>query len=495
MLSERSSGILLHPTSLPGPFGIGDLGPAADRWIEWLAKTGCASWQVLPLGPTGYGDSPYQSFSAFAGNPYLISPERLAADGLLTAEDLAATPGFPPDRIDFGGVIPWKLNLLATATERFRSGPPPGLADEYATVREREGHWVDDYALFMALKGEHGGGSWLEWPSELRVRDESALSTARARLASEIEHHLVVQFLFFRQWSQLRERARGHGLQIIGDIPIFVSLDSCDVWANPELFQLDAERWPTVVAGVPPDYFSETGQLWGNPLYDWDVHTATGYAWWISRIKAVIEMVDVIRIDHFRGFVDYWEISAGAPNAVLGRWIDGPGRAFFDAIEAALGELPIIAEDLGELHATVPALRDELKLPGMKVLQFAFDGDPNNEFLPRFYPENCAAYTGTHDNDTVVGWWQTADRETRDRARATLGFEGDEPSWPFIDAVWKSQARLAVAPLQAFLELGPEARMNTPSTESGNWSWRLDEDDLTEPLAERIAELNRRTNR
>ncbi len=495
MLDERASGILLHPTSLPGPFGIGDLGRAAHRWVDWLGDTGCGYWQVLPLGPTGFGDSPYQSFSSFAGNPYLISPEALAEDGLLHDEDLTDVPGFPAGTVDFGTVIPWKLGLLATAFERYRSRPPAGMADEVAEFRLRHQHWVDDYALFMALKAERGGGSWLDWPAALRRRDRRSLERARVRLTDEIERHVFVQFLFFRQWKALREQAARRRVRIIGDIPIFVALDSSDVWSHPDLFQLDDDRRPTVVAGVPPDYFSATGQLWGNPLYRWEAHDRSGYAWWISRIQAVTELVDVVRIDHFRGFVDYWEIPAGAPTAVEGRWVDGPGRALFDALEAAMGELPIIAEDLGELHDTVPALRDELDLPGMKILQFAFDGDPDNEFLPRHYPRNCVVYTGTHDNDTVTGWWESSDRATRRRVRSELGATGGSIPWAFIEAAWRSRALLAVAPIQEFLELGRSARMNTPGTDAGNWTWRMDGSALTAPMAGRIAELNRVTNR
>ena len=494
MLHNRASGILLHPTSLPGPFGIGDIGPAAHTWVDWLAETGCAYWQVLPLGPTGYGDSPYQCFSAFAGNPYLVSPEALVADGLLDAAEVVPPP-FPAGQVDYGWVIPWKLDLLERAFERFRADPPERLAAAVADFRAAQKEWLEDYALFMALKAEHGGGAWSEWPRSLRRREARSLDRARVRLAVAIDRHVFTQFLFFRQWATLRSHAHERGVEIIGDIPIFVAADSADVWANPGLFELDAERRPTVVAGVPPDYFSATGQLWGNPLYRWERHRETGFAWWVSRIEATVALVDVVRIDHFRGFVDYWEIPAGAETAVQGRWLDGPGRAVFDAVEDALGELPIIAEDLGELHDTVPALRDELGLPGMKILQFAFDGDPENDFLPHRYPQNCVVYTGTHDNDTVAGWWESEPEETHEQVREYLGVDGDDIVWDFLQAAWASRARLAVAPLQEFLELGTEARMNTPSTESGNWAWRFEAGPLTADLAGRIRKLNAVTGR
>jgi 4-alpha-glucanotransferase len=494
-LDRRASGILLHPTSLPGAHGIGDLGPAAHRWVDWLAETECGYWQVLPLGPTGYADSPYQSFSAFAGNPYLIGPEVLVAEGLLDIADLGPEPAWPQDRVDYGAVIPWKLTVLDRAFRRYATSPPPGTTEAVAAFRDEHRDWLDDYALFMAIKAERGGGSWMEWPAALRRREPRSLARARQRLKAEIERHVFYQYLFFRQWCALRDHAARRGIRIIGDIPIFVAMDSSDVWANPHLFELDTDRRPTVVAGVPPDYFSETGQLWGNPLYRWDRHRASGYRWWISRIAAVRELVDVVRIDHFRGFVDYWEIPAGAPTAATGRWLEGPGREFFDVVEAALGELPIIAEDLGELHPEVPALRDELGLPGMKILQFAFDGDPDNDFLPHLYPTNCVVYTGTHDNETVAGWWKSADSQTRRRVLRYLDAERDDIVWEFLRAAWRSRARLAVAPMQEFLELGNEARMNTPSTESGNWAWRMQPEAVTPALARRIAILNRTARR
>ena len=439
--------------------------------MSWLAEAGVRYWQVLPLGPTGYGDSPYQSFSAFAGNPYLVSPELLVADGLLDAVD---PPDFPEDRVDFGAIIPWKLDLLDRAYARL---PGSGLGDEFAAFRHAEAGWLEDYARFMALKEGHGGGPWPDWPPDATAEGDA------------IERHAFRQFLFFRQWRSLRAHAAGRGVHIIGDAPIFVAHDSADMWAHPDLFL------PDVVAGVPPDYFSRTGQLWGNPLYDWAAHAATGYEWWIDRLRAVFAQVDVVRIDHFRAFADYWEIPADAPTAETGRWVDGPGTDFFAAAEAALGKLPIIAEDLGAISPAVPALRDDLGLPGMKILQFAFGGDPDDEFLPHTYPERCVAYTGTHDNDTTLGWYRSASRRMQRWARRYLRCTGRTITHAMIDAVWGSPAMLAEATLQDFLNLGTEARMNLPGRPWGNWQWRVTEDALGGELAARVRELNEQSGR
>ena len=492
---DRDAGVLLHPTSLPGPYGIGDLGKGARQWVEFLGDTGTGYWQVLPLGPTGYGDSPYQCFSAFAGNPYLLSPELLAEDGLVDRADLEESPGFPAGHTDYGAVIPWKVGLLRKAHQRFRATRPAPLVEGLDRFRSRQASWLGDFALFMALKEEHGGGSWHEWPRELVERRPEALAAARSRLEEDIERHELLQYLFSEQWGSLRALGRERGLEIIGDAPIFVAADSSDVWANPDLFLLDEERRPTVVAGVPPDYFSATGQLWGNPLYDWERHAATGYAWWIDRLRTLLDLVDVLRIDHFRGFVDYWEIPAGAPTAETGRWVDGPGRDLFDAVRAALGDLPIIAEDLGEVHAAVPELRDELGLPGMKILQFAFDGDPRNEFLPHRYPRNCVAYTGTHDNDTTQGWFLSAPLAERRRVMRYLRSDGTDIVGDMLETLWSSRADLVVAPLQDFLRLGTEARMNTPGTSAGNWAWRAPAPQVGPALAAQITDLDRRHGR
>ncbi len=492
MRLDRTAGIILHPTSLPGPYGIGDLGPEAHRWVDWLAATGCGLWQVLPLNPTGYGDSPYQTFSAFAGNPYLVSPDALASDGLVTAADMATVPAFPTERVDYGAVIPWKLDLLDRAHARLDAADP-GLAAAYAAFREAEAGWLDDFALFMALKDAHGGGAWTGWPAPLRDRDPQALTAARAEHADLVDRHAFRQFLFFRQWAALRERAAGFGIRIVGDAPIFVAHDSADVWAHRELFFVAPDGSPSVVAGVPPDYFSATGQLWGNPLYDWEAHAATGYAWWIDRLRAALQQVDLLRIDHFRAFADYWEIPAGAQTAVDGRWVDGPGEAFFDAVEAALRELPIIAEDLGELSDAVPALLEAVELPGMRIFQFAFDGEP--EFFPHLYPEQCVAYTGTHDNDTTLGWFANATPEQRAEALAYLGSDGDDFAGDMIARLWDSDAAFVLAPMQDFLRLGSEARMNLPGRPGGNWAWRLPPGVPGSDLAADIRELNRATGR
>lgn len=485
----RATGILLHPTSLPGPHGIGDLGPAAERWIEWLQQAGCTLWQVLPLGPTGYGDSPYQSFSAFAGNPLLINLERLAADGLLTDEDLASLPPFPAQWVEFGAVIPNRQRLLAAAFRRFQQGEGRHLQQGFLSFREVQSSWLEDYALFMALKAEHGGAPWTSWEPELARREPQALNDAGIRLAVSVDDERFRQFLFFRQWSAIRDLARSRGLTLIGDIPIFVAHDSADVWSHPELFQLDDAGRPAVVAGVPPDYFSPTGQLWGNPLYRWDVMQADGYSWWIARFRVVLEMVDVVRLDHFRGFEAYWEVPGDATIAERGRWVPGPKEGFLRAVRRGLGGLPLIAEDLGEITPGVTALRDQFELPGMKILQFAFEGDPDHPFLPHNYPQRCVAYTGTHDNDTAVGWYQSAPESERHFCRRYLASDGTHIAWDLIRAVWASVADWAIAPLQDVLGLGPEARMNYPSRAEGNWAWRFSESELTVELAAQLREL------
>jgi 4-alpha-glucanotransferase len=488
MKFERSSGILLHPTSLPGPYGIGDLGPAAHAWVEWLAGCGCKLWQVLPLGPTGYGDSPYQCFSAFAGNPYLISPDGLLEMGLLKSEDLADMPAWEERRVDFGRFYLWKPALLEKAFRHFAGDPGPYQA-EFAAFCSENAAWLEDYSLFMALKETHGGGAWGSWPKPIRQRQPAALQEARQTMAEKIQRSSFFQFLFFRQWKALHEHARGKGLQIIGDIPIFVAYDSSDVWAHPDLFYLDENGSPTVVAGVPPDYFSPTGQLWGNPLYRWDVHKATGYAWWLERIRATLKLVDILRIDHFRGFAAYWEVPFGNATAELGRWVPGPGADLFNAIQTGLGSLPIIAEDLGVITPDVVALRDQFGLPGMKILQFAFTG-PDNPFLPHSYPENCAVYPGTHDNDTARGWYETGKEVEKDFARRYLAVDGRDFAWDLIRHAWSSVAVFAVATLQDLLNLGNEARMNYPSRLGGNWEWRVTMEALSVELQGRIKELN-----
>ena len=495
MKFERSGGILLHPTSLPGPYGIGDLGPQAYRFVDWLSSTGCKLWQVLPLGPTGYGDSPYQCFSAFAGNPYLINFDFLIQDGLLTRDDFLDKPDFPASRVDFGWIIPWKLDLLQKAFSRFPSASE-GLHREFDYFCASNASWLDDFALFMSIKEANGGGAWNGWNKSIRTREQSAMDKARKEHAENVRRHSLYQFLFFRQWHDLRAYAGERNIKVIGDIPIFIAYDSADVWANPELFFLDDDSLPTVVAGVPPDYFSPTGQLWGNPLYRWDVHKETGYAWWLDRFRAVLKMVDIVRLDHFRGFAGYYEIPFGAKTAETGRWVPGPGSDFFKKLDEKLSdartaeiELPIIAEDLGVITPDVVALRDGFKLPGMKILQFGFDS-AKNPFLPHNFPSHCIAYTGTHDNDTARGWFDTAPESEREFALKYLNADADHFVWEMIRSVWSSVAVYALAPMQDVLALGGEARMNYPSRLGGNWEWRMSETDMNEELARRLKELN-----
>jgi 4-alpha-glucanotransferase len=496
----RSGGILLHPSSLPGPYGIGDLGPQAFRFLDWLSDSGCKLWQVLPLGPTGYGDSPYQCFSAFAGNPYLISPDFLARDGLLTDSDFQDKPAFSTSHVNFGEIIPWKLSLLERSFEKFQETASQEVREEFSEFRALNSGWLEDFALFMALKESQGGGSWTDWPVTIRKRNENALGSARQSLAQSILKFAFYQFLFFRQWEALRDYGHKKGIRIIGDIPIFVAGDSSDVWSHPELFCLDDDRRPVVVAGVPPDYFSPTGQLWGNPLYRWEVHKNTGYAWWLERFRAILRAVDYIRLDHFRGFAGYWEIPAGNPTAEIGRWVQGPGADMFDVISKGLavpgggGNLPIIAEDLGVITSDVVELRDRYNLPGMKIVQFGFSS-PDNPFLPHAYIQNCVAYTGTHDNDTARGWLDNAPKLERSLAFRYLRSTKRNFVWSLIRSIWSSTATFAIIPMQDVLELGSEARMNYPSRLGGNWDWRMEESDMETDPKEKLKELNYLYNR
>jgi 4-alpha-glucanotransferase len=486
---ERASGILLHPTSLPGP-GIGDLGAPAEAFVAWLRDAGQRLWQVLPLVAVDDGGSPYNGLSAFAGNPLLLSAGRLADEGLLTPADLAPPP-LPDDRVDFPAVAAWKGALLRRATEAFHARRAPALAAAFDAYREANAAWLDDYTLFRALRDREGGRAWTEWPEPLRRRDPDALARARETLAPVVARHAFGQFLFDRQWGAVRARANDAGIRVIGDVPIFVAHDSADVWANAHLFDLDEGGQPNAVSGVPPDYFSETGQRWGNPLYRWDAMARDGYAWWRERFRRTLEMVDVARIDHFRGFEAYWEIPAGEPTALNGRWVPGPGRRLFDALEESLGRLPLIAEDLGLITAEVEALRDDLGLPGMRVLQFAFGGgDPANPHLPRNHVRNAVAYPGTHDNDTAVGWWtEGATDEDRSGLRALAPRVDDDPAWAMTEVVLESAADWAVIPLQDVLSLGSGARMNTPGRMEGNWGWRFPEGALTPQMAARLRTL------
>jgi 4-alpha-glucanotransferase len=485
---ERSAGILLHPTSLPAPCGIGDLGPAAYAWVDALARAGQSWWQMLPLGPTGYGDSPYQSFSPFAGNPNLISPELLAREGLLNAADYAGE-NWPTGQVDYERVIPYKAALTARAWDNFQAGRAPTLRPDFEVFRDREAVWLDDFALFMAIKEAHGGVSWYEWPEELILRKPAALQRARQELPDAMERQRFRQFLFAHQWRALKEYARERGIRLIGDVPIFVAGDSADVWTHPELFQLDERRRKVVVSGVPPDYFSKTGQLWGNPLYRWEAHQRNGYAWWTARLRAALAQVDLIRLDHFRGFEAYWEVPAGQPTAEKGRWVKGPGADFLRVLSEKLGRLPIIAEDLGVITPEVRQLRLQFDLPGMRILQFAFGGAPERRFLPHRHERNTVVYTGTHDNDTTHGWFQAlTEKELRFFRGYAPSTDGDV-SWDLIRLAWMSVGNYAITPLQDVLSLGSEARMNRPGAPSGNWRWRFRAEKLSEPLLDRLAEL------
>jgi 4-alpha-glucanotransferase len=488
--TKRYSGILLHPTSLPGQFGIGDLGPAAFAWVDALASARQSLWQILPLGPTGYGDSPYQCFSAFAGNVNLLSPELMLRDGLLCALDVGGQI-FPSDRVDFGRVIPFKLGLLRCAWENFRAGQCASLREPFEHFCTEHHDWLDDYALFMAIKDARRGASWTSWPRELMRRDGDSklVEFTRKELSEEVGLHQFGQFLFSRQWQALRDHAHSRGIRIVGDVPIFVASDSADVWANSKLFLLDAGMRPKVVAGVPPDYFSRTGQLWGNPLYNWKAMQATKYRWWINRLRRTLDTVDIVRIDHFRGFCAAWHIPFGEKTAVVGEWVAGPGADLFVQLQSELGSLPLIAEDLGEITPDVYAMRDRFHLPGMKVLQFAFDG-PGNPFLPHNYDTpHCVVYTGTHDNDTTRGWFYTAPDHDRSYLGRYTDGDGRDVAWDLIRLAWSSVAEFAVSPVQDLLNLDTEARMNYPGRPDGNWQWRMREGAFNDTIIRRLREL------
>jgi 4-alpha-glucanotransferase len=476
----RASGLLLHVTSLPSPYGIGDLGPSAFLWVDRLHEAGQRWWQALPLGPTGYGNSPYQSLSSFAGNGLLISPDCLIADGLIQAKDCGGH--FVPDLVDYNLVIPFKHRLLETAWTNFKAGERKDLRPAFDEFCSTQGHWLDDYALFRALKAKYHGAYYLEWPPELVERSSVALAKARQELASQIDQVRFAQFLLFRQAERLKEHAHANGVGLIGDLPFFVSPDSSDVWANPEIFLLDERRRPQFVAGVPPDYFSAQGQLWGNPVYNWDALRSNGYRWCIDRLRALLAHVDVIRLDHFRGFAAAWHVPLGAPTAQSGQWVPGPGAGFFQAVQAELGRLPFIAEDLGLITPDVQTLRDKFQVPGTRVLQFAFDGHADNPYLPHNFVTNTVVYTGTHDNPTTREWYEELGDPQRNNLwsylKRTTG-ENAEVAPALMRLAWESPAALAIAPLQDLLNLGANARMNVPGRADGNWRWRCSEDMLT----------------
>ena len=484
MRFARSSGLLLHPTALPGPSACGDVGAAAHAFVDFLSRAGQSLWQVLPLGPTAFGDSPYQCFSAFAGNPLLVSAARLGEQGLLGDGTLSRLPS-RRDAADFGAAHEAARAIASDLAVRIEAHT---RRDEFEAYRART-PWLADYSLYMTLREAHDGRAWPEWPDALRRREPSALADARRSRARAIREHELMQWAFDEQWRELRAHAHSRGVAILGDAPIFVALDSADVWAHPELFELDADERPTGVAGVPPDYFSATGQLWGNPLYRWEAHAADGFAWWCARLEALLGWVDRVRIDHFIGFVRYWEVPPDAPDARGGRWQPGPGEALFLALSRRLGKLPLVAEDLGETGDDVAELRDELGLPGMCVLQFAFDGDRENPFLPRNVDANRVAYTGTHDNDTTLGWWTGLTDAERKLVRDELGPSTGDIAWDLITAGMGSAADTFVAPVQDVLSLGREARFNTPGCASGNWTWRLADGQLTPGHAERLRAL------
>ncbi|WP_047395620.1 4-alpha-glucanotransferase [Chitinibacter sp. ZOR0017] len=524
MSLTRAAGILVHLTSLPSPYGIGDLGPGAYRLVDFLASAGQRVWQVLPLGPTSYGDSPYQSFSTFAGNPLLISPELLIADGLLSAEQIPPHE-FDPRRVDYGRLLPWKTAVLRAAWQGLQAlAPTHPLTLELSEFCAREAAWLDDYALFIACKQHfiaarqneyesaeyqayyqrladkqtvnqikdcYYGAVWNSWPTALAQREAKALKQYRQTLAAEIAFAQFCQFIFARQWQALKSYANQQQIQLLGDLPIFVSQDSADVWANRSLFQLDAAGDPLAVAGVPPDYFSATGQLWGNPLYAWPAHKKTKYRWWVARVAAALARTDLVRIDHFRAFAAHWSVPFGEPTAEHGQWCASPGAELFAAIRAELGDkLGIVAEDLGVITPDVTALRESLGLPGMKVLQFAFDGSASSDHLPHNYPDaHTVVYTGTHDNDTTLGWYASSPEISRDHLRRYLNVSGEAPHWDLIRLAWSTPATLAIAPIQDLFGAPGSERMNTPGVASGNWQYRFLADELTPELAARLRYL------
>jgi 4-alpha-glucanotransferase len=503
MAFQRASGILLHPTSLPSKFGIGDLGETAYQFIEFLSRSGQKLWQVLPLGPTGYGNSPYMSFSAIAGSPYLISPELLAKQHLLKEEDWADIPDFDQDRVDFNAVMPYKRKLLELAFERFKQGYVDQdlqhhhdlylIQEQFKKFCYEESDWLEDYVLFMALHEQNPKILWNNWEPAIARREPQALQQKREELHDQIEFQRFVQFIFFDQWLKLKQYANMRNIQIIGDIPIYVSHNSADVWANPANFALDPETYEvSQMAGVPPDYFSATGQLWGNPVYNWEYLQETHFAWWIDRFRFLNRYVDIIRIDHFRGFEAFWQVPAGEETAIKGEWETAPGTELFTKLYEVMGELPILAEDLGVITPEVDKLRDDFGFPGMRVLMFAFGGGSDNFHLPHNYVRNSAVYTGTHDNDTAVGWWQRASKYEKELFyKYIVGFAAGEPiNWVLIRMAMAAVSVITIVPLQDVLGLDNSARMNTPGTATGNWGWRYSDPDLlTQDLSDRLLEV------
>ncbi len=492
----RRSGILLHPTAIPGQFGIGTLGKQTHSFLDWLKEAGQSYWQICPLVPTGYGDSPYQGFSAFAGNPNLIDLENLIELGLLEKNEVASISRFPPGRVDYGKLIPLKTAILYKAWEQSREVVE---STEFKCFREKNAYWLDDYCLFMAIKTNQDGKPWDQWPKPLKFKEPSAIDSIREKLSDSVEYHSFTQYIFDKQWKTTKEAASSRGIRIIGDQPIFVSSDSSDCWSQPELFLLDQNRSPTLVSGVPPDYFSATGQRWGNPLYNWETMEKNNFSWWISVLKNKLEQYDVLRIDHFRGFAACWAIPCGEETAVNGKWIPSPGQKLFQHVRNVLGTPPIIAEDLGIITEDVVALMKEFDFPGMKVLQFAFDSSEENNYLPHLYTPNCIVYTGTHDNDTCAGWYDSTSESDRLTAQNYLklspDINGREFARAIVHAAMKSVANLAVIPIQDISGLGSEARFNTPGTSHGNWTWRISKKELSEKAAMNLRDITEESDR
>ena len=488
MINERSSGLLLHITSLPGKYGIGTMGREAYRFVEFLVESGQKLWQILPLGHTGYGDSPYQCFSAFAGNPLLIDLDKLVEEGLIEKDDLPKDH-FDEDAVDFGAVFNYKYPLLRKAYQAFMGSDNRFRHVQFENFCLRNQSWLNDYAFFMALKIHQDGKSWADWDHQITIREKETIARYREYLADDIHFYRFVQFLFFQQWLELKAFANINGIKIIGDIPLYVAFDSADAWANPGQFDFDKDLNPITVAGVPPDYFSETGQLWGNPIYKWERMREDGFQWWIERIKASFTLYDILRIDHFRGLAAYWAVPYGEKTAIKGEWVDSPGHEMLDAVYNALGELPIIAEDLGVITPDVVALREAFGMPGMKILQFAFDSAEENEFIPHNYDKNSVVYTGTHDNDTTLGHFINSPESDKQLMRDYFRVDENDPAWSYIRLAWSTVSTIAIAPLQDVMRLDSSGRMNFPGKASGFWRWRYRKEMLTSEHAAGLMKL------
>jgi 4-alpha-glucanotransferase len=494
-MRNRTSGILLHITSLPGREGIGTLGKNACKWIDFIRETNQRIWQILPLGPVGFANSPYNCFSAFAGNPLMIDLQLLAEEDLLSEKNLMGIPRFDTRNANFQAIEKWKTPLLRKACKNYYETRYDRYAGEYERYLDENGWWLNDYALFMAARTHFGNIPWQSWPDALKYRSGEGMAKYRQKLAPDIDYHIFLQFVFFRQWKRLHDYAKSSGIQILGDMPLYVGADSADVWANTDIFRLDSQLMPTTIAGVPPDYFSETGQLWGNPVFNWEKLREQEYHWWMARIHFNLRMFDLVRIDHFRGLESFWSVPATAENAINGEWLPAGGHEILRLLRSQIGELPLIAEDLGIITPEVEQLRQTFDLPGMKVLQFAFTSDEKNEHLPHNYDTNCLAYTGTHDNDTTWGWLKSAGMEERKMALSYLRMFNRKPAWAMIELAWSSVAKTAIVPLQDLLELGAESRMNIPGVSDGNWGWRFRWEQLRGRHRRFLSEITKRYNR